>query len=121
MFIWRRKKRAAARITGQLRSVLIRDTMELVRIANEAEQESQREAGPENTDVREVVRITRVHDAQRAFLDHVVKCCHSGWTLSEISVEVINPIVEKSVVGDVAWYAINQAMSSANRRLNRAR
>jgi len=120
VFNWRRKKAERSGLTRQLRSVLIRDTMELVRIANEAEQESAKEAGSETTDVREVARIARVHDAQKAFRDHVVTCCDNGLTLSEISIEVINPVVEKSVVGDVAWYAINQAMSSANRRLGRS-
>lgn len=119
MFNWRRKQREPSEQARQLRSVLMRDTMELVRVANQAEKESYRESGAESTDVREIVRIARVKDAQAVFLNHVVRCCNSGLTLSEISHDVIDPIVEKSVVGEVAWYAINQAMSSANRRLNR--
>ncbi|MDX1434934.1 MAG: hypothetical protein R3286_21005 [Gammaproteobacteria bacterium] len=119
MFKWRRNQRESSELVRQLRTVLTRHTMELVRVANEAEREGIRAGGPENTDVRELVRIARVQHAQNVFLDQVLRGCETGLTLAEISHEVIDPVVEKSVVGEVAWYAINQAMSSANRRLNR--
>ena len=118
MFSWRRKKRGTGELDQQLRSTLTRDMLELVRVANEAEREGSRDG--ENTDVRELVRLARVQHAQMVFLDHLVRGCDSGLTLAEISHAVIDPVVAKSVVGEVAWYAINQAMSSANRRINRA-
>ena len=117
MFKWRRKKREPSELARQLCSALTRDMMELVRVANEAEREGSRDG--ESTDVRELARLARVKHAQTVFLDHVVRGCDSGLTLAEISHDVIDPVVEKSVVGEVAWYAINQALNSANRRLNR--
>ena len=119
MFGWRRKQRGSKELDQQLRTALIRHTMELVRVANEAEREGIRAGGVDNTDVRELVRIARVQHAQNVFLDHVVRGCDSGLTLSEITHEVIDPVVEKSVMGEVAWFAINQAMSTASRRRNR--
>ena len=109
MFRWRQKRESPSG-QRQRRILILRETLTLVRTANEAESESTRHGSLESTSPRELARSRVVSNAQRVLIEQIRRGLESGMTLEDITSEVIEPVIQESVVGDVARFAIDEAL-----------
>lgn len=112
----RRKTSASAAQQKQRRIIVLRDTLNLVRVANDAELESTRSGSLESTTPQELARSRAVRHAQRLLVEHLVRGFESGLTLEDLTSEIIDPVVDESLVGDVARFAIDEALRSASEK-----
>ena len=110
-----RKKKEIPALQARCRSSIIQEALALIAVANKAESESLR--SNDNTDVQELRRATAVLEAQTALTESIVLSQSSDLTLNEISAELIQPVLERSVVGEVAELALNEALHSAEEKL----
>ncbi len=99
------------------RASIIHEALTLIAVANEAEQESLRSGDVENTNARELYRARVVLKAQTALTERIVLSELSGLTMREVSTELIQPVLDRSVVGDVAQLAVHHALRSAEEKL----
>ena len=60
-----------------------------------------------------------VRNAQRVLTEHIIRGLQSGLSWEDITREVIAPVVDESAVGDVARFAIEEALRGADRELSR--
>ncbi len=88
----------------------------LIAVANEAERESLRSGDAESTDAQELRRTEVVLKAQTTLTERIVLSQSSGLTMREISTELIQPVLARSVVGDVAQLALDHALRSAENK-----
>ena len=116
MFRWGRKRKTAAQ-QRQSRVIILRDTLTLVRLANEVESESDRDL--KSTSPQDLARSRMVRNAQQALTEHILWGFESGLSLEDITGEVIAPVVDESAAGDVARFAIEEALRGADRKLSR--
>ena len=101
----------------QSRVIILRDTLNLVRVANEVESEGGRDL--KNTTNQDLARSRLVRNAQRVLTEHIVRGLQSGLSWEDITSEVIEPVVDGSKVGDVARFAIEEAMRGVDRELSK--
>jgi len=118
MFRWRRKKENPSR-QSQSRVIILRDTLTLVRVANEIESESESGHDSRSTTPQDLVRSRMVRNAQRVLTEQILRGFKSGLSLEDITTEVIEPVVDESAVGDVARFAIEEALRGADDELSR--
>lgn len=90
--------------------------MTLIAVANKVERESLRSGDAESTDAQELSRTKAVLEAQNVLIERIVLSQSSGLTMKEVSTELIRPVLDKSVVGDVAQLALHHALRSAQRQ-----
>jgi hypothetical protein len=88
----------------------------LIAVANQAERESLRSGEIESTDAQELSRAKVVLEAQRVLIERIVLSQSSELTMREISTELIQPVLDRSVVGDVAQLALDHALRSAEQK-----
>ena len=93
--------------------------MTLVSVANEAEAESSRDGSMDSTTARDIARLRVVRSAQEALVDDIRQGRESGLTLEQIASELITGVLDRSVVGDVARFALDQALRSATHARDR--
>lgn len=110
-----RKKKQIPALQSRHRSGIIQEALKLIAAANKAETESTRSS--ETTSAQELCRTAAVLEAQTALTERIVLSRSSELTMSEISTELIQPVLERSVIGDVAQLALDQALDSAQKRL----
>ncbi len=99
------------------RADIIQEALTLIAVANPAERESLRSGDAESTDVQELSRARVVLEAQTALTERIVLSQSSGLTMKEVSTELIRPVLDRSVVGDVAQLALDHALRSAGNKL----
>ncbi len=112
-----RKKKEILPLQRRCRSSIIQEALTLIAVANKAERESLQSGDPESTDAQELSRAKVVLEAQTALTERIVLGESSGLTMREISTELIEPVLDKSVVGDVAQLALHHALRSAENKL----
>lgn len=116
MFRWGRHKGTDVR-QRQSRVIILRDTLNLVRVANEVESEGGRDL--KSTTNQDLARSRLVRHAQRVLTEHILRGLQSGLSWEDITSEVIEPVVDESEVGDVARFAIEEALRGADRERSR--
>ena len=112
-----RKKKEIPPLQRRCRSSIIQEALTLIAVANEAERESLRSGDAERTDAQELRRTEVVLKAQTTLTERIVLSQSSGLTMREISTELIQPVLARSVVGDVAQLALDHALRSAENKL----
>ena len=112
---WRKREKNISPDLKQRRADIVRDTVSLVKVANAAEAQSSRDGKLEDTTPRELARARAIRDAQRLLVEDIVRGFNSGLTFEELSRELIEPVVEQAVVGDVARYALGQVIRDAGK------
>ena len=112
-----RNKKGIPPLQRRCRASIIREALTLIAVANEAERESLRSGDAEHTDAHELSRAKVLLEAQMALTECIVLSQSSGLTMKEVSTELIQPVLDKSVVGDVAQLALEHALRSAGNKL----
>lgn len=117
----RKKRTEDAPQYGQYRYEVKQQTATLISIANRAEADSANNGSPEVTNASEVVLARQLIAAQGEMLKAVKAACAFGLTIEHIQHDIVEPVLEAAVVGDLAWMLVNQVLSSAKesaRKLN---
>lgn len=57
--------------------------------------------------------------SQLQVLELIASACEAGISLHEIQIDLVGPVIEEGVVGDLAWMAIRQVMAAATAKLKR--
>lgn len=112
-----RKKREIPLHQRQYRAGIIQEALALIAVANKAEAASLESGDSESTDTQELSRAKEVLEAQSALTERIVLSQTSGLTMRQISKELIQPVLDRSVVGDVAHLALGHAMRRAQNKL----
>lgn len=112
-----RSKKEIPALQARCRSSIIQEALTLIAVANKAESESIRSSGAENTNAQELCRTTAVLEAQTALTERIVLSQSSELTMRKISIEVIQPVLDRSIVGDVAQLALDHALHSAEKKV----
>ncbi len=115
--MFRRRKKEIPPLQQRCRASIIQEAMTLIAVANKAETESLRSGDAESTDAQELSRAKVVLEAQTALIKRIVLSRSSGLTMTEVSTELIRPVLDRSVVGDVAHLALEHALRSAQSQL----
>jgi len=115
--MFHRKKKEIPLQQRRCRANIIHEALTLIAMANEAETESLQTGDAESTDAHELYRTRAVLKAQTALTERIVMSESCGLTVKEISTELIQPVLDRSVVGDVAQLALYHALHSAERKL----
>ncbi len=115
--MFRRSKKEIPPLQRRCRASIIQEALALIVAANKAEAESLESGETESTDAHELYRAKVVLEAQTALIERIALSESSGLTMREISTELILPVLDKSVVGDVARLAIDHALRSAKKKL----
>lgn len=116
MFRWGKQKGTESK-QRQSRVIILRDTLNLVRVANEVESEGGRDL--KSTTNQDLARSRLVRHAQRVLTEHILRGLQSGLSWEDITSEVISPVVDESEVGDVARFALEEALRGADRAYSR--
>lgn len=112
-----RKKREIPRQQRQSRASIIHEALALIAVANKAEAASLESGDAESTDTQELSRAKEVLEAQSALTERIVLSQTTGLTMKQISKELIQPVLDRSVVGDVAHLALGHAIRSAQSKM----
>lgn len=115
MFGWRKKQ--ISPLQQRCRANIIQEALTLIAVANQAERESLQTGDAESTDAQEVCRTKLVLEAQTVLTQRIVLSQSSELTMKEISTELIQPVLDRSVVGDVAQLALYNALRRAEQKL----
>jgi hypothetical protein len=114
--MFRQRKKKLSPLQSRCRSVVAQEALTLIAVANKAETESIESGDAESTDVQELRRAKAVLAAQTTLTECILLGRSSGLTLREISTELIQPVVDRSVIGDVARLALDHAIRDAERK-----
>ncbi len=112
-----RKKKEIPPLQRRCRASIIQEALTLIAVANQAERKSLQSGDAESTDVQELSRTKVVLDAQTMLTERIVLSQSSELTMREISTELIQPVLDRSVVGEVAQLALDHALRSAENKL----
>ncbi len=111
-----RKKKEILPLQRRCRSSIIQEALTLIAVANKAERECLQSGDPESTDAQELSRTEVVLKAQTTLTERIVLSQSSELTMREISTELIQPVLDRSVVGEVAQLALDHALRSAGNK-----
>ncbi len=112
-----RKKKEISPLQRRCRASIIQEALTLIAVANKAETESLGSGDAESTDAQELSRTKVVLEAQTTLIKRIVLSQSSELTMREISTELIQPVLDRSVVGEVAQLALDHALRSAENKL----
>jgi len=112
-----RRKKKIPPLQQRCRANIIQEALTLIAVANQAERESLQSGDAESTDAQELSRTKVVLEAQTMLTERIVLSQSSELTMREISTELIQPVLDRSVVGDVAQLALDHALRSAENKL----
>ena len=87
----------------------------LISIANRAEAESLKSGEPTITNSGEVLMARELLSAQEELLKSVETAMNCGSSMDEIQTQVFEPVMESSVVGDVAWLVVQNVIAEAKK------
>ncbi len=116
MFRWGRKRKTSAQ-QKENRVIILRDTLNLVRVANEVGSEGGGDM--KSTTSRDLARSRMVRNAQRVLTEQILRGLQSGLSWEEITSELIAPVVDESAKGDFTRFAIEEALRGADRMFSR--
>ena len=88
----------------------------LISIANRAEALSLKGGEPTITNSGEVIMARELLAAQQQLLNSVDTAMVRGDTIADIQTLIFAPVMESSVVGDVAWLMMQNVVTEANKR-----
>lgn len=108
-----RRKKQLSPLQRRCRASIIQEALSLIAVANKAETESLQFRDDGSTTARELSKTRVVLEAQAMLIERIVLSQSSGLTMKEISTELIKPVIDRSVVGEVAQLALDHAMRSA--------
>ncbi len=114
--MFRHRKKEIPQLQRKCRAGIIQEALALIVAANKAEAQSLESGDAESTDAHELYRAKVVLKAQTALTERIVLSQSSGLTMKEISAQLIQPVLDRSVVGDVAQLALNHALRSAEKK-----
>lgn len=115
--IWRKQKRPDSREVQRYRSVVLRDAFELVKIANLAEREcADDDPSQDSTTSRNLRHARSVVVAERALTKHILLACDHGMTPVHFGSEIIKTTVVRTVVGELALFALQRSVREAERQ-----
>ena len=112
-----RRKKEIPLPQRRCRAGIVQEALALIAAANKAEAESLESGDAGSTNAHELYRAKVVVNAQTALTECIVMSQSSGLTMRQISMELIQPVVDRSVVGDVAQLALDHALRSAENKL----
>lgn len=115
--MFRQKKKEIPSLQQRCRANITQEAMMLIAVANKVERESLQSGDAESTDAQELSRSKAVLEAQTVLVERIVLSQSSGLTMKEVSTELVDAVLDKSVVGDVAHLALNHALRTAERKL----
>jgi len=115
--MFHRKKKEIPALQQRCRSSIIQEVLTLIAVANQAEKESLRSGDAGGTDSHELCKTEVVLKAQTTLTKRIVLGQSSELTMKEISTELIQPVLDRSVVGEVAQLALDHALRSAESML----
>jgi len=113
-----RRKKEIPLLQRRCRADIIQEAMRLIAVANKAESDSLQSGDAESTDAQELSRTRAVLEAQKALTERIIMSQMSELTMQEISTELIQPVIDRSVVGDVAQLALAHALRGAQKKLS---
>ena len=90
-------------------------TGSLISIANRAEAASIKSGEPTITNAGEVVMARELLTAHEELLKLLDTALNRGSSIDEIQTQVFEPIMESSVVGDVAWLMVQNVIAQARK------
>lgn len=90
-------------------------TGSLISIANRAEAASLKSGEPTITNAGEVLMARELLSAQEELLKSVETAMNRGSSVDEIQTQVFEPVMESSVVGDVAWLVVQNVIAEAKK------
>lgn len=114
-----RRKKEIPPLQRRCRASIIQEALTLIAVANKAETESLQSGDKESTNAQALSRTKMVLEAQAVLIERIVLSQASGLTMKQISTELIRPVVDRSVVSDVAHLALDHAMRSAQSKFAR--
>ena len=114
-----RRKKEISPLQRRCRASIIQEALALIAVANKAETESLQFGDDESTSAQELSRTKVVLEAQAMLIERIVLSQSSGLTMKEISSELIKPVLDRSVVGEVAQLALDHALRSAQNQYTR--
>lgn len=112
-----RRRKEIPPLQRRCRADIIQMALTLIAVSNKAERESLQSGDAESTDAQELSRSKAVLEAQTVLVERIVLSQSSGLTMKEVSTELVDAVLDKSVVGDVAHLALNHALRTAERKL----
>ena len=115
--MFRKKEKEIPPLQQRCRASIIQEALKLIAVANKVERESLQSGDAESTNVQELFRTKEVLDAQSMLTQRIVLSQSSELTLREISTELIQPVLDRSVVGDIAQVALDHVLRSAEQKL----
>ncbi len=86
-------------------------TGSLISIANRAEAVSIKSGEPTVTNAGEVVMARELLAAQEELLRLLETALNRGSSIDEIQTQIFEPVIESSVVGDVAWLMVQNVIA----------
>jgi len=117
VFTWGKRNTEPTAAQKQIRLIIRSRTADLVRVANRAEPLSKKLAEAEATDRQERDATRALIATQNQLLDAIVEGVTKGLSLEHIVNEAIQPVLESSVVSDLAAFSIDTALDAAQARL----
>jgi len=115
--MFRQKRKEIPPLQQRCRADIIQEALKLIAVANRVERDSLRSGDAESTDVVELFGTKEVLDAQSMLTQRIVLSQSSELTLREISTELIQPVLDRSVVGDIAQRALDHVLRSVEQKL----
>jgi hypothetical protein len=114
-----RRKKEISPLQRRCRASIIQEALALIAVANKAETESLQFGNDESTSAQQLSKTKMVLEAQAMLIERIVLSQSSGLTMKEISSELIKPVLDRSVVGEVAQLALDHALRSAQNQYTR--
>ena len=118
--IWGKRTKPDSPELQRYRSIALRDALELVRLANQAERESAHEQAPVDTATRrDLAGAHTVTVAEKVLTNHILLAADYGISPVQLGSEIIKTTVAQTVVGDLAWFALQRSVRDAERQRRR--
>lgn len=117
--IWQKSKRSDSSVLQRHRSLTLQAALELVKVANRAERESAGGGSPLDTTTSQ--DLANAHDvvmAEKELTKRILLACDLGMTPVQVGSEIINTTIARTVVGDLALFAMRRSVHDAERQRN---
>lgn len=113
MLLFKKKLAPGPQSYGPLPGELKTMTAELISIANRSESNTRDNVLVENTRAEEVIAARELIATQSELLRTIAAATYRGMSVAEIRRDIVEPAIENSVVGDLAWLMLCNVMDSA--------
>ena len=116
MLLFKKKQNAGTDDFGPLPRELKTVTAALISAANRAEAQKQHKTGLENTSAGEVLAARDLVGVQKELLRVMAAASCRGMSVAQIERDVIEPAIDNSVVGDMAWLMLSNVLENARNK-----